>query len=206
MKDWRGRRVTGTRGRILAMLRRSGQTVVELAAELGISDNAVRTHLTGLERDGLVEVAPELRATGGKPAQVYELTTAGAELFPRAYSRFLAELVGALEARREGAVLRRLLREAGRRAAGQAVEAKDVRRRVEAAAEALRSLGGDVEVEQEGPVLRIRGHGCPLAAVVAEQPSACVMAEAFVATLVGKPVVEKCEKGARPRCAFEIRS
>jgi predicted ArsR family transcriptional regulator len=199
------REMKGTRGRILRRLRRSGQTVTELAAELGISDNAVRTHVTGLERDGLVETSAEMRMTGGKPAQVYELTVAGTELFPRAYPRFLAELLGVLEDRQVTATVRRLLREAGRRAAGEPAAGKDVRRRVELAAAALESLGGDVEIEQQGAVLRIRGHGCPLSAVVAEQPSACVMAEAFVSAMVGRPVVEKCEKGERPRCLFEVR-
>jgi predicted ArsR family transcriptional regulator len=43
-----------TRGRIVALLRRTGLTVDELAQELGLTANGVRAHLATLERDGIV--------------------------------------------------------------------------------------------------------------------------------------------------------
>ncbi len=43
-----------TRGRIVALLRRSGRTVEELARALGLTDNGARAHLATLERDGIV--------------------------------------------------------------------------------------------------------------------------------------------------------
>src|SRR3712207_8581849 len=46
-----------TRGQIVALLRRGTRTVEELAAALGLTDNAVRAHLAALERDGLVRQA-----------------------------------------------------------------------------------------------------------------------------------------------------
>ena len=46
-----------TRGRIVTLLRGSPRTVKELATGLELTDNAVRAHLTTLERDGLVQVA-----------------------------------------------------------------------------------------------------------------------------------------------------
>lgn len=63
MGTWLERLASGTRGRLLALLQRSKQSVNELAAAVGISDNAVRTHLGALQRDGLVEEAgvPEAR-------------------------------------------------------------------------------------------------------------------------------------------------
>lgn len=195
----------GTRGRILGLLRRSDRTVAELAEALGISDNAVRTHLLGLERDGLVAAGPATRVTGGKPAQEYGLTAEGRELFPRAYALFLTELIGRLEAKGESAWVKRLLRETGRRVAEeQGTPEGELRERVESAAAVLRMLGGDVEVEATSSGYRIRGFGCPLAGVVSAQPRACLMAEAFVAAMVGAPVTERCEKGERPRCAFEV--
>jgi predicted ArsR family transcriptional regulator len=44
-----------TRGQIVMMLRGATRTVDELAKELELTDNAVRAHLTTLERDGLVK-------------------------------------------------------------------------------------------------------------------------------------------------------
>lgn len=43
-----------TRGQVVTLLRRGSRTVDELAGTLGLTDNAVRAHLAGLERDGLV--------------------------------------------------------------------------------------------------------------------------------------------------------
>jgi len=51
---WRARLMESTRGKILDLLRSKERTVNELAAALGLTDNAVRAHLLSLERDGLV--------------------------------------------------------------------------------------------------------------------------------------------------------
>ena len=50
-------------------------TVDELASAIGVTDNAVRLHLTALERDGLVR-AEGVRREGsvGKPATLYAVT------------------------------------------------------------------------------------------------------------------------------------
>src|SRR5581483_9280869 len=51
---WRERLFKSTRGKILDLLRTRERTVNELAAELHLTDNAVRAHLASLERDRLV--------------------------------------------------------------------------------------------------------------------------------------------------------
>src|SRR5215469_18601107 len=63
---------------------KAGLTVEDLSQGLGITANAVRQHLTALERDGLVAKG-ETQSSGGRPEQLYELTAAGNELFPRHY-------------------------------------------------------------------------------------------------------------------------
>src|SRR5215207_4354647 len=68
---WLERLLAGTRGHILRLLRRRERTVTELAAELSLTDNAVRTHLSALERDGLVEALPAQPRGVGKPPVVY---------------------------------------------------------------------------------------------------------------------------------------
>jgi predicted ArsR family transcriptional regulator len=52
---WRRRFLDSTRGRILALLQAESRVVNELAETLELTDNAVRAHLTSLERDGLVQ-------------------------------------------------------------------------------------------------------------------------------------------------------
>ena len=66
-----------------------------------MTDNAVRTHVAALERDGLIEQVGTQRDTGGKPARVYAMTAEGEELFPKAYALVLGELVAEI-AREDG--------------------------------------------------------------------------------------------------------
>lgn len=205
--DWFDVLVGGTRGRILSMLRRSETTISGLATELGISDNAVRTHVASLQRDGMVEEGGVLRATGGKPAQLYRLTEAAEELFPKAYALVLGQLIEVLEEREGRAKALELLREvASRLAARHRGDAADPEARVAAAAEVLRAIGGDVEVERGDDGWLLRGHGCPLSGVVRDHPSVCTLAQALIEELTGLPTDECCHHGDRPSCSFRVAS
>lgn len=204
MINWVERLTGETRARLLALLRRSRQTITTLADALHLTDNAVRTHISALERDGIVEHVGTERQTGGKPARLYTLTQEGEELFPKAYALVLGGLVEEL-ARRDGqerAVA--LLRAVGQRAAPSPAAANDREGRVAAAAAALRGLGGDVEVQRTADGYRLQGYGCPLSAVTAKYPEVCALARALVEEITGQPVTECCDRSGRPRCAFQI--
>lgn len=202
--SWMERLLGGTRGEMLAMLRRSRRSINELAEKLGITDNAVRTHVAAMQRDGLVETAGVERATGGKPAQLYRITAEAEEMFPKAYAFVLNALLQLLEERAGREAVVELLREVGARAAAQAGASGSTGARVAAAADVLRQLGGDVEVEHTAAGWYIRGFGCPLSAVVDGHEEACALAESLVAGITGRPVTECCDRAERPRCAFRI--
>lgn len=77
------------------MERTSGATLDELVAAVGLSRTAVNQHLMVLERDGYIrKTAP--RKTGGRPQNVYVLTEAGTNLFPKQYSWFSKLLIETL--------------------------------------------------------------------------------------------------------------
>lgn len=204
MPAWLQRLTGDTRAEMLRLLRRSRQTITSLARALGLTDNAVRTHVAALERDGVVEHVGSQRDTGGKPARVYELTSAGEELFPKAYALVLAGLVEEIARAdgRERAI--ELLRGVGRQVAAAVPVVEDMESRVDTAAAALRGLGGDVEVQRTEHGWRLQGYGCPLSAVTARRPEVCALAQALVEEITGRQVTECCDRRARPRCAFEI--
>ena len=202
--QWDQRFFSSTRGRILGLLRRHERTVEELAAELGVSDNAVRPHLMALERDRLIHQRG-VRSTGGKPATVYQVMPEAERLFTRAYVPVLTELVGVLAEQMKPVAMERLLREVGRRlAATRGPSTGDLRTRVEAAAEILTELGGVVDVEEDGGRLTLRGFSCPLADAVRAYPGTCRAVETLVAEVVGESVREHCDRADRPRCCFEL--
>lgn len=201
---WLQRLLGGTRGQIITLLRRSNRTVNELAGLLGLTDNAVRPHLTALERDGLV-AQHTVRGGVGKPAYVYQLTPEADALLPKPYAPLLGLLLSALSERMPRHEVEALLRDVGRRAAdGTRAPIGDTRARAEAAVAVLDALGGVAEVDTTDGEVLIRGFSCPLAAVVPDHPEACQLAEALLTEVVGRPVREQCEKGKRPRCCFRI--
>ena len=77
------------------MERKSGATLDELVAVLGLSRTAVNQHLMALERDGYVQKAAP-RKTSGRPLNVYVLTPEGTNTFPKQYSWFSKLLIQTL--------------------------------------------------------------------------------------------------------------
>jgi predicted ArsR family transcriptional regulator len=206
---WDRRFFDSTRGRIVTLLRRSKSTVEDLARALDLTDNGVRAHLGVLERDGIVRQRGSLRrrSGGGKPAYVYELTSEGEELFPKAYEPTLGRLLDVLADQLGPEESEVLLRSVGRRLAEEhSTRADGAHARLETAVEVLNELGGLAELEERDGALVIRGYSCPLAAVTPDHPEVCRMAEALVAEVAGVAVQEHCERGERPRCCFEVAS
>ncbi len=198
-----------TRGKIVTLLRRSGMTTEELAQALGLTDNAVRAHITTLERDGLV-TSTGVRHEGrvGKPATVYQLSPEAEPLFSKAYRPLLTALLGTLGERLARPELTGLLREVGRRLAPSAGSHDgDLGQRVRLASEFLNQLGGltTVETADEGTRYVIRGYGCPLGIAVAERPEVCQVLGALIEELTKAEVRSCCAYGDRPSCCFEAR-
>lgn len=203
-----GRRfLDSTRGRLVALLRRGARTVEELAQGVGLTDNAVRNHLATLERDGLVRQEGVRRAPGaGKPAVLYDLHPDAELLLSSAYPPALTAVLEVMVSELPADQAAELLRRVGRRLASDVGGAASgtVDQRFNAAAAVLRSLGGEVDVVVEDGAPRLRGYGCPLAFTIARRPELCGAVEAMVAEIVGAPVRECCEHGARPRCCFAV--
>lgn len=195
-----------TRARLLELLRRSAAPISDLAGALGITGNAVRGHVAALQRDGLVSEAGMAPSGGGKPAQLYTLTAEGEELFPKAYAVVLTQVIEALRARDGDEATAEFLSRVGRRAfAGTAAPDEPLADRVARGADALCTLGGDVEIVRTEGGWELRGFGCPLSAVVLREPEACGVAQGILEHVTHARVRECCDRsGERPRCAFRV--
>jgi predicted ArsR family transcriptional regulator len=196
-----------TRGRIVTLLRPASRTVDELAATLGLTDNAVRSHLAVLERDGVVRQEGVSRGAG-KPAALYALAAAGEQLFPKPYAPVLGLLLDSLTHQLPSGQVEDICRDAGRRLVASvrrgAPAYGSLADRIAEARAALNSLGGLVEVERQGGDTVLSGSCCPLSLVATAHPELCLLAESFVAGMVGVPVKEQCDRSDPPRCTFRI--
>ena len=200
----RGGSLAGTRGRIVELIRRSNQTASDIAAELGLTYNAVRMHLTALERDAVIRRAGPRRG-GTRPAMTYELAPGVEDILSRAYMPFASHLIRALGNRFSDEELADLMRDVGRSLATEwPITRGTLDQRVAAASAILQELGAPNDGETDADVVRIRGHSCLLAAAVREQPHVCHAMETLLRELIAAPVRECCDRGADPRCRFEI--
>ena len=197
--------MSSTRGKVVQLLRRGTASVNELAEALDLTDNAVRSHINTLERDGLV--APSGKRPGiRKPETLYALTPDADQLFPQAYHLLLNRVLDAVGRRLPPEEIDRMLREVGRDlGAAQTPSSPDATllERVEKAAEVLKSLGGLADIHDNGDIV-IQGYSCPLSATVEHHPEVCRLAESLLAEVIQAPVHEICDRSGAPRCAFRV--
>jgi predicted ArsR family transcriptional regulator len=196
--------LSGTRGRIIDLVRRAPATVTEIAASLDLTYNAVRSHLTALQRDGIVRTGRPRRG-GTRPSAVYELAPGVDDALSRAYMPFASHLVRTLTDTLPGPQLDEIMRVVGRGLATEWPAPRGtISERVDRASTLLQELGAPNEVQRQPGMLRIRGVGCLLAAAVHGKPHVCRAMEALLGAFIAAPVTECCDRGERPRCCFEV--
>jgi len=85
-----------TREKIMYMLKTNGEmSAKKITEELGITEMAVRRHLSVLERDQLIQ-SFTIRLPMGRPAAVYQLTEKADDFFPKKYHTVALELLSEL--------------------------------------------------------------------------------------------------------------
>jgi predicted ArsR family transcriptional regulator len=197
-----------SRGRIVTLLRRGGLTVDDIAAQLGLTANAVRAQMTAMERDGVVRRVGRRPGTT-RPSHVFELTPEVEQLLSEAYVPFLTQLVQLFANALPAQQVDTLMRDVGKGLANDLPLGKrppgSVRARVTVASELLnKHLGAVTHVEGNGGYV-IRGVACPLAALTGKHPAVCLAMESLLTELIGAAVHECCDRSGRPQCCFEIK-
>jgi predicted ArsR family transcriptional regulator len=193
-----------TRTRVVTALRRGPRTLDQLVGELGLTRTAIRLQLAALERDRQVEWRGVQRGRT-KPAHVYALTDGAEQQLSRAYVPVLTQLLHVLAARLTQTEFDGVMRDVGRALLAEHARPRGtLRERVNGASALLDQLGGLTEVEEEGADLIIKSHGCPLAAAAIHHAETCSAMESLVTEFVGSEVTQRCERGPRPRCRFQI--
>lgn len=201
---------TSTRGRIILLLRQECCTVNDMAEALALTDNAVRSHLLALERDGLVRQSGS-RPGKRKPNVVYDLTEKAAHLFPKVYGLILKHLLDVLKERTPAKKLEEVVRAVGQRLAPNyrpALRARKRQERISQAIKVLNDIGGfcaESGQGQDGTVM-LRCSECPLAIAVVGHPEVCLLVETMLTEVLGVPVRQRCQSEPAPQCNFEIEA
>jgi predicted ArsR family transcriptional regulator len=198
-----------SRGRIVGLLQRGGQTADEIASALGLTRSAVRIQIAAMQRDGVVRSAGKRRGIT-RPSQIFELTPDVEQVLSKAYIPVLTHLVAVFAASLSAQQLTTLLRRTGKVLASELASAKapltDLKSRARKASELMNDhLGALTHVEANGEI-SIRGAGCPLSAVTGKHAGVCLLMESFVSEIVGAPARECCDRAERPQCCFIVQN
>ncbi|MCP4006153.1 MAG: hypothetical protein GY725_18370 [bacterium] len=192
----------GTRDLLLEILKRRGESDVSgLAQKLGISGVAVRQHLGGLERDGVLTHRQERRPVG-RPVRLYRLTDEAEQHFPQSNDRVALDLLAlvenqigvgviddAIEARAEDLI---------RRYREQLQGAKSWKQKLELLA-AIRDSEGflcsveSVSAEEAQDGARLVHHHCPVASVATQHPQFCAFELKLLKTVLNEPALKRTE-------------
>jgi predicted ArsR family transcriptional regulator len=204
--DWHRRFFASTRGRVLRLLGEAKRTVTELSQILRLTDNAVRAHLAALERDGLVRRAGLRRATR-KPNFAYELTAAGHQFFPKFHGALLLEFLDVVRDELSQQELENLIRKTALRLVRKYLPDIDKlppEQRVVRVLDGLKLSGLLAGVEKLENHVLVRGCSCPIGEVVVSHPELCHIAAEVIGGVLGRQVVDRCDRSAAPRCNFQI--
>ena len=194
----------GIRGDVLISVKR-GQPVTakELAAEFGLTPNALRRHLKELETEGLVRCSRQVRGVGG-PVLAYGLTDAGEALFPRSYDTTLTTLLDNVRAQSGTDGVVQLFRAQWERVASGAPDELallPLEERAQLLAELLTSHGYMAEATSTtGGEALIKEHNCVLRAVAERFPEVCVAEEKFLAEFLGAVVERRTHIASGASC------
>jgi len=204
---WNQKLFRTTRGKLLRLLKRHGAcTVAFLGQELELTHNAIRQHLSALERDHLVTQQPQ-RTGPSKPALAYSLTSAAESLFPKQYDSLLTQLVRELVQREGSAAVGQLLARLGQSATephrqrltqlGPAERVREVQR-------ILEENGSLTELSESAEGVLVRDYNCPYATVARSHPEVCQVQHSFLQRLLEPAEVSIGCVQQTPRCEFRI--
>ena len=199
-----------TRGRIVLLLKTKGRlSAAQLAAELDLTEMAIRRHIYALEREGSVQII-SIKQPMGRPLHTYELTALANERFPKNYSMLALDLLGELAEDPITAGLittmfegrqQKLLERYGPRMIGKSLEQK-----VTELASIQNAGGYMAEVEQEGDGDYIlHEYNCPIAQVAGHYQQACSCELSLFQALLQTNVERtECLAKGGSKCSYRI--
>ena len=200
-----------TRRTIMDLLKYQPQDAQTLAARLDISPMAVRQHLYALQEENLVTFEEQPRPIG-RPAKLWQLTSAADSFFPDAHAELTVGLIQSMQEAFGAAGMEKILAVRSRQQI-QAYRARmpsgaTLRRRLKALARARTEEGymAEVKLERDGSLLFIENH-CPICTAATACTGLCASELEVFGAVLGEGVeVQRTEhivEGSR-RCVYRV--
>jgi predicted ArsR family transcriptional regulator len=202
--------ITGrsTRMEILELLRRKQAASAEtISAKLGITPNAVRQHLTNLERDGLVRSEP-VKHKRGRPSLMFSLTDRADAAFPKRYGQLATMILNEVAELGGPEMLERIFSRVADRYAGgmePQMEGLGFDERLDRLVEWIGRAGTLAEKEETAEGIRVTIHNCPFRNTALKYPQVCTITPRLLVRLLDASVSQAASIHRRdPYCSFLI--
>ncbi len=198
-----------TKQTILHILKTQGaHSVAELAAQLEVTEMAVRRHIQSLEKDGFLQSAV-VKLPKGRPLHRYMLSPEADKLFPKNYNVLALDLLAELE-QEDGAMVERLFERRKVRLAeryAERMKGKSLAEKVRILAQIQDDSGYMVRVQSgaDGGYTLVE-HNCPISNVAYHYQQACRCELQLFQQLLDSDVerTECLAKGGQT-CTYQIR-
>src|SRR5215469_5408328 len=203
--------ITGrsTRMEVLELLRRKGRSSAEtIANDLGVTPNAVRQHLTNLERDGFVVSQPE-RSGRGRPALLFALTERADSVFPKRYGQLATMVLQEVQEMGGPDALDEVFARVAARHASAIepnLEGLDFDEKMRRVVAWIGRAGTLVEQTESPEGMRVTIHNCPFRNTALKFPQVCSITPQLISRLTGAAVSQSDSIHRHdPYCSFVVQ-
>jgi predicted ArsR family transcriptional regulator len=193
---------------VLEFLRRKQAASAEvISAQLGITPNAVRQHLTNLERDGLVKSEP-VRSKRGRPSLMFSLTDKADAAFPKRYGQLASMILNELSDMGGPELLDEVFRRVAHRYAGT-IEAQvqdlSFEEKLDRVVQLIGRAGTLAEREECPEGVKVTIHNCPFRNTALKYPQVCTITPQLLVKLLGAQVSQSASIHRQdPYCSFVV--
>lgn len=198
-----------TRMEVLELLRRKGRSSAEtIANDLGVTPNAVRQHLTNLERDGLVVSQPE-RSGRGRPSLLFGLTERADAVFPKRYGQLATMVLQEVQEMGGPEALDEVFaRVAARHASAieRNLDGLDFDERLRRVVAWIGRAGTLVEQTESPEGVKVTIHNCPFRNTALKFPQVCTITPQLISRLTDAAISQADSIHRRdPYCSFVVQ-
>ena len=197
-----------TRMEVLELLRRKGHASAEtIASDLAVTPNAVRQHLTNLERDGFVISQPERRARG-RPSLLFSLTERADSVFPKRYGQLATMVLQEVrEMGGEDALDEVFARVAARHASviEREIAGLDFDQKLSRVVAWIGRAGTLAEQTETDEGIKVTIHNCPFRNTALKFPQVCTITPHLMSQLLGTAISQADSIHRHdPYCSFVV--
>src|ERR1700694_4077276 len=198
-----------TRMEVLELLRGKGRCSAEtIASDLGVTPNAVRQHLTNLERDGLVVSHPE-RSGRGRPSLLFWLTERADSVFPKRYGQLATMVLQEVQEMGGPEALDEVFSRVAARHAGAIephLEGLKFDRNLRRLIAWIGRAGPRAEQSETTEGVKVTIHNCPFRNTALKFPQVCTITPQLMSRLLGTSISQADSIHRHdPYCSFVVQ-